>query len=284
MTGPSVEHAAPQGAPGTASHETVAPGRPGPRLPWVIAAVAALVAVVAVVGLVAVWPRGSSGASSSTSAGFATPEEAIRQVAETVAAGDLAGAAEAFAVGPIVEGYSFEAEAERLRGVTPVGWLPAEDEGYRAIDTGLRQGQVALQLRQVVWQLTAPERDVWLATDVGADLTAAELAADLDPTELAGLQVERVDLLGAAGGAWAQYAAEMAAIYGADDYQDAAVLYRTPAGTRRGGALLLEYDGRWYVWSLQSYLSDVSSGTLEPTTAKEYASLVAEAQDRGSRA
>lgn len=250
--------------------------RGGSWVPWLVTAVAGAVAVAAVAALAVGLVGGPTvGAAGTVELGFATPEEAVTYVVDRLAAGDPAGASEAFATTHMVDGYSFETEVVHAGGISPLTLLPAED--FRTLDVGMRQGQVARELRAYAWRLTEPDLDANLSTPLDEEVTAAGLAAALDPQNMAAVSVASVDLLfGDDLPARAvAYDQESAAAWGADAIEHAGVLLDTPAGPMMGGAELLEYDGRWYVQDLRSPFLAVGTGELRPTTALEYAASVA---------
>lgn len=242
------------------------------RPAWLAAGLASAVAVLAVVGLAVLglgpWHAQRAG-SDPVERGFASPEAATDYFAGRVAAGDMAGAAEAFAVARMVDGYSFEDSVGSAGAISPGTWLPSD--AYRAMDLGLRQDRVAQVLRAFAWQLMAPSRDLWVFTEVDAVPAAAELRADLDPADLAGLSVVRFTVVPAP----AVPAHAMEPLCGADERQEAAVLYATPTGTAMGGASFLRYGARWYLEDLSASSLDLWGGELTPATDQEYADAVA---------
>lgn len=281
---PSVSVPAPQAAltsePGP---QVPAPGRRA-VLPWTVAAVAVVVALACAGALVLTGSDddGAGGAGAGAAGGergFATPEAAVTYLAERVAAGDLGGAFEAFAVESIVDGYSFEAEAERLGGLSPVTWLPADSPGYRALNTELRRGEIASQLRSLVRAVAAPDRNLDVFVDLEGGTTASDVAAALATDRLDGFRVVRADLLVLTMRPGADpdrnpfvLAAEA---IGADELQEVAVLYETPGGLVVGGAQVVRYGNDWYLRSLTSALIGTSIGELTPTSQLEYEALVA---------
>jgi hypothetical protein len=263
--------------PGPVSHQP--PGQPpasGARLPWVVAIVATLVALAAVTALVIVQNRSDS---AKAERGFATPEEAVTYVAERLAAGDAAGASQAFAVRPMVDGYSFEAEVEQLRATSYQTWLPPSSSSYDEINEGLRRGAIAEQLSSMVHSILTPDRYQSVTVALSDDLTAADLVDELSPADLSELSVVRVDLLDREESGYQDPLDQTANRFGAEDLQEAAVLYDTAAGLTMGGAFLMSYEGRWYVWRLNSPLLGLGTrnGEIEPTSEKGYRDAVAQA-------
>lgn len=243
------------------------------RRPVVVTFAAAVVAAIAVVGLVAVWlgtPARPAASPEPVERGFDTPQAAAAYVYDHIAAGDFAGAGEAFATTSAVEGYSFEAYTEWMKGATAVAMLPADR--FRAIDVGMREGQVARALRTTAWCLALPDQDVLRTMPVADRAAADRAAADLDTSRLAGLKVVRADVLWRDddGARAAQVRHFHATLWGATDYQEVGVLLDTPSGAVMGGVELLEYRGRWYVHDFGSSRLGVSGGVLQPTTTLGY--------------
>lgn len=249
-------------------------------LPWVITAVAVVVAVACAGALVrtrADGDRSDAPTGPRVERTFATPEEAVGYFADRVAAGDLGAALEAFALAPAVDGYSFEAEGEYVGAMTPATWLPASSEGYRAVDADLRRGDAASQVRSFVRAIAAPDLEDGVTIVLDDRETAADIAAALAPERLSGLEVVSVDPLQAPlrEGADRDPFVARAAVYGADELAEVAILYETSEGLAHSGATLLRYGDRWSLWSLSSALVGAMRGELVPTSEPEYADLVA---------
>lgn len=251
-------------------------------LPWAVAAGAVVVAL-ACAGALALTGSGDDGArgagagATGSERGFPTPEAAVTYLAERVADGDLGGAFEAFAVESVVDGYSFEENAERIGGVSPVTWLPADSPGYRALDGELRRGEVAMRLRELVRAVAAPDRDFGVFTDLGPGTTASDIAAALAPDRLAGFAVVRADVLEPTPrpGAGRNPFEALAEGIGADELTEVAVLYETPNGLVVGGVQAVRYGDHWYLYDLTSALIGTSIGELTPTSQLAYEGLVA---------
>lgn len=251
------------------------PRRPS-RAPWIVAAGAVLVALAAVVTMLVT--RAGASSSEAGEKGFDSPEAAIDYVADRLAAGDAAGATRAYAVEHAVEGYDFEAQADWIRAVGAETWLPSGNAAATSINTGVRRGTIAGELRFLVRSVLAPDRDPLATVLIDDDVTAADLAAEMDPAGLDELAVQRVDELERSEDSWAEQIDAQRKIYGAESVKQVAVLYDTPNGPAMGGATLLEYDGSWFVWSLGSPLLDVSPGLVTPTTEEDYLDAVDQAR------
>lgn len=270
---------------------SAAPPPPAPRrgaLPWVVAAVAGVVALACAGALVvtladddaaASGAGGSAGDGPRGERGFSSPEAAVTYLADRVAEGDLGGAFEAFAVESAAAGYSFEAEADRLGVITPMSWLPDDSPGYQALNTELRRGEVANQLRELVRSVAAPDMELEFTIDLRGTTTASEVAAALATDRLAGFRVVRVDVLEPTmrpGADPDRNPFELTAqAFGADELVEVAVLYETRGGLVVGGAQVVRYGGDWYLRTLSSALIGTSLVELSPTSEAEYAGLVA---------
>lgn len=284
MTVPGRSDAARLASPDTTAAEPVRPQRRSVVVPWTVAAVAVVAALVSVGALALTRAdRGAAGGgdgpfddeSPRIERGFASPEAAVEYLAERVAAGDLGGALEAFAVESMVEGYSFEVANGFVEAVSPVSWLPASSPGYRALDADLRRGDAATQVLWLVRQVTAPDLDVYVMVELDDEQTASDVAAALAPEGLTGLTVRRVDELHPALRGDTDPFAVWAEAYGADEMRELAVLYETPGGTAVGGARVLRYGREWYLWDLSSAVLGTASGELDPESELAYLALVA---------
>ncbi len=253
-------------------------GRSVGRLPWVVAAVAVVVALGALTFAV-LRPAPLSGAADSREHGSSSPEAAVRFLAERLAAKDGAGAASAFAVEHLVDGYSFQAQAERLRVVTAMTWLPSSSDGYRALSIAERRGTVASQLRFLVEALVAPDLDLNVTQEVTGSTTAADIEADLAPDALASLTVVRVDEIASPGDRAAEALAASGKPYGADEVQEVAVLLGTDHGPQLAGMRVVRFGSDWYVWDLSSAVLGTGYASLEPTSEEQYLDTVEQARD-----
>lgn len=258
------------------------------RLPWVVAIVAVVVALVSVGALVrvSVTERASAGdpaparpaPPAGEERGFASPEDAVDYFVMCVAAGDLAGATDAFTITSAVKGFSFEASSERLGAVSPATWLPEAPE-YRAVNEGRRRGDVAFQLGFLIEYVAAPDRDFGTTQELSTDLTAADLGADLAPERLTGLSVIRVDdVIGPDGQDPGPSGAAIAGGYGADEFREVAVLYDTSEGPALGGVQLFRFGDEWFIWNLSSAVLGLSMSQLEPISETLYVATLAQAQ------
>lgn len=257
--------------------------RPAERraaLPWVIAAAAVVVALACAGALVLTRADGSGGSSLTDAGrggerGFPTPEAAVEYFAERVSAGDLGGALEVFTVESAVEGYSFEAESERIDVVMPVSWLPSSSAGYEALNVELRRGEVASQVRFLVRNALAPDLDFYASIELDDETTASDIVDALAPDGLAGFGVARVEVLEPALRGDHDPFQEVAESFGAEELREVAVLYETPNGRAVGGAEVMRYGDDWYLRSLTSALIGTSLGELTPASEAEYEELVA---------
>lgn len=276
----------PPGPPSSLAAHVPAPGR-GTRAPWVVAAVAVVVALVSTSTLAATLlnDRGRADEARDTDVagvdgaalnerGFASPDDAVEYVVERVAAADLDGALQAFAVESMVAGYSFERESERLGVVAPTSWLPASAPGYRAVDAAIRRGNIGYQMMSLVRAVAAPDVDLDVTVTLDDGLTAAEIEADLAPEGLQGLAVLRIDELRPTARDGSDPFATMAAGYGADEMREVAILYDTPSGAALGGMQLVRYGDSWHVWNLNSVLLGLMLGELQPTSEGAYENAV----------
>ncbi len=255
------------------------------RGPWVVAAVSAVVALAAVVALVVVLAGdggdggdGDGSGAAGPERGFDSPEEAVTFVVERLADGDAGGAAEAFAVEDVVEGYSFEAQADRLRAVTFNTWLPGGAGGYDAINREVRRGEIAVELRSSIRSILVPDRDPTMTTTLGDDLTGADLADELSAEPLSELSVARVDALDRTDEAHLETLEQQAAIYDADELQMYGMLLDTAEGQVMGGATVVRYGDEWAVMSLAAPLLNVPPARFVAATEADYVEAVESAR------
>jgi hypothetical protein len=245
------------------------------RAPYLLIATAVLVALAAAVALVVVLVTGADadgsdpGRTGRAERGFASPEEAVEFLVDRLAAGD-AGATEAFAVAPVVEGYDFERLVERQHSATSYRLLPDGPEGYDDLNVELRRGEVAEQVRSFVRSILAPERDQLRTTSLDDGTTAADLAEELSPEPLAELSLARVDELENDDEEFLASVAREAETYGADEIRMIAMLLDTAEGQVIGGAVAVRYGEEWGLMSLTTPLLDVLPAQVEPVTEEGY--------------
>lgn len=254
------------------------------RAPWLVAALAAVVAVAAMVALVVVLVTGDDeggsdaaprlGSEGSAERGFDSPEEAVTFMIDRLADVEVGEASEAFAVETVVEGYSFEAQAERLRSVMFTTWLPQSSDGYQRINTDVRRGEVAVELRSLIRSVLAPERDQTRTTPLDDDLTAEELADELSPEPLSELAVARVDAIDRSDAAYLENLEQQGAIFGADELRMVAMLLDTAEGQVMGGATVVRYGDQWALLSLTAPILGTPVVGLEAVTEEEYLAAV----------
>ncbi|MEO9322814.1 hypothetical protein ABFT23_04945 [Nocardioides sp. C4-1] len=245
------------------------------RTPWFVAALAALVAIAAVVALVVVLATGDdSDSGRGADRGFDSPEEAARFMVERLADGDAGAAAEAFAVDSVVDGYDFEALAERLRVLQFNTWLPGGSTGYDDLNREVRRGEVAAELRSVVRSVLVPDVDFTQTVPVDGDQTAAGLATDLDPAPLSELSVVRVDDVDRDDDRYRESLEQQAAIFGADEMRTVAMLLDTAEGQMMGGATAVRYGDDWALMQLSAPLLNLSPSRFERVTEQDYQDAV----------
>lgn len=246
------------------------------RVPWFVAALAGLVAIAAVVALVVVLATGDDDGGSGRGAdrAFDSPEEAVRFMVERLADGDLGAAAEAFAVDPVVEGYDFEAQADRLQVLQFDAWLPGGSAGYDDLNREVRRGEVAVELRSVVRSILAPDVDYTQTVPVNEEQTAADLAADLDPAPLSEVSVVRVDEADRDDDRYRKTLELQGAIYDADELRTVAVLVDTAEGQMMTGVTAVRYGDDWAVLQVAAPLLNLPPSRFERVTEQDYQDAV----------
>lgn len=252
--------------------------------PWVIAVVAVLIAVGGVVWGLRSSTTGEDGATGlqtvvveSTSA---SADEAVRTVAARLAAGEVDGAFESFAVTRLAQNWDQVAYLERLRAASPQDPPNPRDPFFEESFTLYRLGQIAGQLRYLALSLTVPEElaDVldYRTLPLNDDLTAQQVVDGMMVGNLEGLTVDRVEPVALTQSErYQESMAPLRQIYGADELLEYGVLYSYQGQTWMGGATALRYGDRWLLLSLQSpMINQSSSGALTRATAEEFEAAV----------
>lgn len=268
-----------------------APPQPGKRrsspTAWIIAIVAVLVAVGGVVwGL-----RGQADEVGEGATGLqfvvveqtsASADEAVRHVVDRLAAGEVNGAYEAFAVNTVAEKWDQVAYLDRVRASGPQDPPNPKDPFFTSSFTLWRLGQIGGQIRYLAFSLTLPEdlTDVleYRTMPLNDDLTAQQLVDGTTVGNLEGLTVERVEPIALAQSErYQETTAGLKQIYGADEIMEYGVLYSYQGQTWMGGATALRYGDRWLLWSLQSPLiNQPVSGALSQATAEEFEDAISD--------
>lgn len=217
-----------------------------------------------------------AGLFGASEGNFATPEAALTFVVQHIAAGDVQGAAPAFASTSMVNGFNFVTQVQRLNAMVPSEWLPSTSAYNRTVDMGLRTSLVTADLRWMMRSIVDPQDAPNDTVTIDSEAAATALAARLDGSKMSQLSVVHLDKLGVTHTAMTRNFPAMAAPYGADEYAEYAVLYDTINGPMSGGVRFLRYGNRWLIMDLSSALLG-TTGELTPSSEADYATTLAQA-------
>lgn len=259
-------------------------GRRGSRAPWIIAIVAVLLAAGGVT-----WGLTRTDAPAEDTAGLqfsvtestaASPEDAIRQVAERLASGQINGAFESFAVNSPAQNWDQVAYLERIRASSPQDPPNPDDPFFTSSFTLWRLGQIGAQFRYLALSLKLPQDMAGIleyrTLPLNDDMTAQQVVDATTVGNLEGLTVDRIEQVALSDSArYKETMSGLLTVYGADEMKEYGVLYSYDGQTWMGGATAVRYGERWLLWGLQSPLiNQPSSGALSPATVEEFEAAV----------
>lgn len=288
---PSGQGQPPYGQPGESPYAQQGPPQPGQgatgkrtsRAPWIIAIVAILLAAGGVTwGLTRTnAAEGTTGLQFSvTESTAASPEDAIRQVAERLASGQVNGAYESFAVNSPAQNWDQVAYLDRIRASGPQDPPNPDDPFFTSSFTLWRLGQIGAQFRYLALSLKLPEdmADIldYRTMPLNDDMTAQQVVDATTVGNLEGLTVDRIEQVALSDSArYKETMSGLLKVYGADEIKEYGVLYSYDGQTWMGGATAVRYGERWLLWGLQSPLiNQPSSGALSPATVEEFEDAV----------
>jgi hypothetical protein len=198
--------------------------------------------------------------------GFPSPDAAIAHMARGVAAGDASAAIDAFAIDDAAAGFDFDRYVRRLVAIDPQTPSPSDSALYRELNRAMLLGRAATQLRSFAYGFLTRS-------------PPATFRRSVDPRKLAGLrvlQVAPVPAPRAKDPAYLRTLRDQAAVWGADEVAERAVLYRLGRATYMGGATFLRYGRTWHIQSLASALFGTApTGRAQPTSPAAFRAAVA---------
>jgi hypothetical protein len=229
-------------------------------------------------------PSATAG-SEPSAAGFATPEEAVREYLEGVAHADVEQILSASAVDQMQRGYRFDLMVERLNSFQPMVDGPVHAPFFADIQRADWQSDLLFQVRWLAYSLLTPEplseqlEDLVPLYEVDA-AWAAGLMAELDPARLSSLVVVDIrlpepDLFRSAGNLTGM--ARRASVYSADELTERVALITFEGDLYAVGFTLLRYRDSWFVSFQSSPLSGLPShGVARRMTIDEFERLTSE--------
>ncbi len=217
--------------------------------------------------------------SAPTAVALNTPEAAVTEYLEGLAAGDTTRILAACAVAQSAAGFDFAAFIERLRAYVPAGSMaPAQYPFYVDINRAEQSWQCLHGARSLAYSLLSTED---LVSQPLYDLDAArveQIVRDLDPARLANMQLLGVGAPTPSIMATERYkanAAALAAVYGADESTERVALLSLDGATWLAGFRLMRYGDTWSISAPSSPLAGTSAmGNATPISPAEFAALL----------
>lgn len=211
--------------------------------------------------------------------GFPSPDAAIAHMARGVAAGDASAAIDAFAIDDAAAGFDFDRYVRRLVAIDPQTPSPSDSALYRELNRAMLLGRAATQLRSFAYGFLTRSPVDSQPVVLRSGASPATFRRSVDPRKLAGLrvlQVAPVPAPRAKDPAYLRTLRDQAAVWGADEVAERAVLYRLGRATYMGGATFLRYGRTWHIQSLASALFGTApTGRAQPTSPAAFRAAVA---------
>ncbi|MFN8444415.1 MAG: hypothetical protein U0175_26765 [Caldilineaceae bacterium] len=213
---------------------------------------------------------------------YSTPDEAVTAYFAALSQADPTKLLQASAVEEMSERFDFAASIDRLQAFLPTQSLaPTADPFYVELNKIQLSSQILNQVKMFSYSLLSQE-----AVDKGSPIIqmgaerVAQFQHDVDPSRLAAIQVERIDLPNKAIMQESKYlenAAKIARIYGADEMTERVVLFSFEEKEYLLGFTLLRYGETWKISSATSPLAGTSAtGVAQPTTLEEFESMTSQ--------
>lgn len=186
--------------------------------------------------------------------GFGSPEETAEAFAREIASNDLEGALDLFGTEHILANFDSVSYLERMGS-----WFAGQTDAYPSSETifgdakrEIRRALAAQQILLMCFSLKADEEYIEFGEMAGgAEAFGEELEKVCDLDQLDTFRILRMDPytpLEYRGDRGEQDPySELAAISGADDWEEYLVLYEYDGQTYQGGMTFLCYEDRWYV-------------------------------------
>lgn len=239
----------------------------GRRRGPLVAAGLALVGVIVVAGLLAGSVLSGGGSRS-------TPEAAVTQYIEAVAAGDASKLERACAIEEASTRFRFDLQAEWLKAISPTDNLfPSDYRFYSEMNKPMQSALIFNQVRGLEYSLlqSVPLGKMIVPADAAQ---AKQYVKDVDPSRLADMKVVSVRFPSpnlANDAKNIKNMATRATIYGADELTERLALVAWNGKHYVVGFTLLRYGSDWKVLSQVSALAGTSAmGTADETTPEEF--------------
>jgi hypothetical protein len=224
---------------------------------------------------------GCSGTASSpiSSVTFKTPEEAIAYYFEGIAQSDAQKILQACAINEMGEKFKFALYTERLRALLPTQSLsPTDYPLYVEANKMQLTSQILTRVKIFAYSLLSHEDIAEGKTIVMDTERINNFMKDVDPKKLSGLEVKKIGLPDKTRMSDAKYlenAAQLASIYGADEYTERVALFSFDGNDYYLGFTLLRYGENWKISSQTSALSNANAlGAPEKTTPDEFERMI----------
>ena len=258
------------------------PPTPGSTRRVGLGLVVALVAVTALVGVGVGVLVGSSLTGSDSSSGApsipagngvrTTPEDAVQQYMDGVAANDADLILGACGVDLVAKGYRFDLLVERLRAITPNMMAPSEYSLYGTLNEYAQANRCLVGVQIIAYNLLTSEPYGQTISPVTLE-QAQQYAKDVDPSQLASLKVSSIKFPVASKASDAKVLAlfaDQAEWYGADEATERVVLFQWNGSYYKAGFQLLRYGNDWIVLSKTSPLGNVGATEVKATTPEQF--------------
>lgn len=210
-----------------------------------------------------------------------TPEECIQYFAACLSENDLEGAVEAFAVDHYIDRTDFTAQMDRFKVWAYNQEIPLSPDNAlsRQLDKAAMREEITEDIR--IFCLSLGLDIEWRSTQEIEDTEA--FLETLELKDLSSLEVERLIYAEVETQDNEKYQESMKKlweIHDCDRMEDYYVIYTLQDDFYIGSAQFIEYDGQWYLRSLYSTLSGLTSPEVMKLSAQQYEQVLEELEGK----
>lgn len=210
--------------------------------------------------------------------GFNTPLECLQYFTKGLAEGNLDSVLQAFAVNHYIERGDFTAQLEGAAWSLHLSYvLPANDELSMRLDKENFRSVIITTIIKMCIQFSS-DIDYTMSHNIN-NAEAEAFVEDISLVDLGTLAVRRIDYVNPErqdSESQQKYNAKRCVIWGCEDIQDYYVLYELQGQMYAGSVTVVQYDGLWYIFSLNSSITEFPGGGIEALSENEYLEMVTE--------
>jgi hypothetical protein len=212
---------------------------------------------------------------------FSTPEDAITYFFEGMTEGDFSKILQASAIDEISENFSFDQSIERLQAFIPVqSYAPTDHAFYVELNKAQSVSRIASQVKIFAYSLLSTQVVDYAQTTLMDGATAVSFMNEVDPSRLAALEVQEIQLPNPtimSSDRYKENAVKIAVVYGADNSTERVVLLSFEQNDYLLGFTLFQYGESWKIFTVSSPIANTSAlGEAVKTTKEDFESMTQE--------